>query len=363
MKQHKVIISGGGTGGHIFPALAIGSALKQRYADIQLLFVGAIGKMEMQQVPKAGFPIRGLWIGGFQRSFALRNLLFPLKLIVSLIQSTFILLHLRPQVVVGTGGFASGALLKVAQWMGYPTLIQEQNSFPGITNKLLGHKAYTICVGFESMENFFPKEKIVFTGNPVRQQISEAGLSSTAAKSHFNLNPKKKVLAILGGSLGAKAINELIAFKQKFIEASGFQILWQCGKLYYEQYAHLASATIVIKPFVSNMNAFYAAADMLIARAGAGTIAELCCVAKPVILIPSPNVTANHQVKNAEALVRQKAAVMIEEKNLDTDFEIIFTSLNENQKQQHEMHTQLTALAKPEATAQIVDEIEKMMRL
>jgi len=362
VKQLKIIISGGGTGGHIFPALAIGTALMQRYEDAQLLFVGALGKMEMQQVPKAGFSIRGLWIDGFQRSFALKNILFPLKLMVSLIQSMFILWQLKPQVVVGTGGFASGALLKVAQWMGFPTLIQEQNSFPGITNKLLGEKAKTICVGFESMEDYFPKEKIVFTGNPVRQKISNVGITSEDAKTHFNLNPKEKVLAVLGGSLGAKAINELIASKQKFIEKSGFQILWQCGKLYYEHYAPLASKKIIIKPFVSNMDAFYGAADMLIARAGAGTIAELCCIAKPVILIPSPNVTANHQVKNAQALVKQKAALMIEEKNLKTDFEMTLLSLHKNQKQQQEMSAQLTSLAKPEATKHIVDEIEKIMR-
>jgi len=361
VKQPSIIISGGGTGGHIFPALAIGAVLKQRYKDIDLLFVGALGKMEMQQVPRAGFPIKGLWIDGFQRSLSLRNLLFPLKLLVSLLQAALILIRFKPQVVVGTGGFASGALLKVAQWMGYPTLIQEQNSYPGITNKILGQKANIICVGFESMERFFPKDKIVFTGNPVRKEITQNAITSEEGKAHFKLDAKKKVLAVLGGSLGARTINELIASKHEFITASGYQILWQCGKLYYDEYAALASESVVITPFVSEMEALYVAADVLIARAGAGTLAELCCVGKPVILIPSPNVTANHQVKNGQALVSEQAAIMIEEKELNTSFETTFTALVSDAKKQQQMAAQLSALAKPKATDQIVDAIEKMM--
>ena len=363
MKRLRIVISGGGTGGHIFPALAIASEIKRRYSDAELLFVGALGKMEMQQVPKAGFVIKGLWIDGFQRSLSLRNLLFPIKLLVSLGQAMRILWQFRPQAVVGTGGFASGVFLKIAQWRGLPTLIQEQNSYPGITNKLLGQKAQAICVGFEEMERFFPQEKIIYSGNPVRKSLTQISTPSGQAKAHFELNETQNVVAVLGGSLGARKINELIASKLEFLQAAGYQILWQCGKLYYDQYGHLASKTVKIMPFVSNMESFYAAADILIARAGAGTLAELCCVAKPVILIPSPNVTANHQVKNASALVAQQAALMLEEKDLERQFEPQIISLTQDAKKQEAMRNRIAALAKPNATAQIVDELEKILFL
>ena len=361
MKRHKIIISGGGTGGHIFPALAIGSEIKQRYLESELLFVGAHNKMEMQQIPRAGFRIVGLWIDGFQRSLSLRNILFPFKLVISLIQSFFILVRFRPKAVVGTGGFASGALLQVAQWMRLPTLIQEQNSYPGITNKILGQNAKAICVGFQGMERFFPKEKIHYTGNPIRQNIAQFDISPTQAKQHLDLNLKKRTLAVLGGSLGARTINNLIAKKLHFIMNLGYQIVWQCGKLYYDQYASMENQMLKVIPFVTEMESFYAAADLIIARAGAGTIAELCCVGKPSILIPSPNVTANHQVKNAQALVDQQAAIMIEEIDLEKEFEKTFLDLVQDEKMQSEMGSKIRALAKPNATLEIVDELEKII--
>ena len=361
MKRHKIIISGGGTGGHIFPAIAIGSEIEKRYIDSELLFVGAYNKMEMQQIPRAGFRFVGLWIDGFQRSFSLRNFLFPLKLVVSLIQSLFIIVRFRPNAVVGTGGFASGPLLQVAQWMRIPTLIQEQNSYPGITNKILGQNAEAICVGFQGMERFFPKEKTYYTGNPIRQNITQFDIFPSHAKQHLDLNLKKRTLAVLGGSLGARTINNLIAKKLHFIMNLGYQILWQCGNFYYDQYASMENQTVKVMPFITEMESFYAAADLIIARAGAVTIAELCCVGKPSILVPSPNVAANHQVKNAKALVDQQAAIIIEEIDLENEFEKTFLDLAQDEKKQSEMGSKIRALAKPNATLQIVDELEKII--
>ena len=350
----RLIISGGGTGGHIYPALAIGMQIKKQVQDVDLLFVGAKGKMEMEKVPKAGFPIKGLWISGFQRSLSLKNLLFPLKLMVSLIQAYSMIKQFKPNLVVGTGGFASGPMLQMAQWLKIPSVIQEQNSYPGVTNKVLSKKADLICVAFEGMEHYFPPKKIRITGNPIRATISET-LAATQAKAFFELNPNKQTLAIIGGSLGARRINELIASQLDFIQSLDLQLLWQCGELYYDQYKSLANEGVVIQPLVYEMQQFYAASDFIISRAGAGSPSELSCVAKPLVLIPSPNVTANHQYHNAHALEKKGAAYVIEEKNLKGSFEAVLQELVTDEEVQQRMKKALQALAKPDAAESIVN--------
>ena len=356
VKPIRLIVSGGGTGGHIYPALAISTELKNKISGSEVLFVGALGKMEMEKVPKAGYQIKGVWISGFQRSLSLQNILFPLKLIVSLFQAFFIIKQFKPTIVVGTGGFASGPVLQVAQWLGLPTLIQEQNSYPGITNRLLSKKVDSICVAFEGMDRFFPLHKIKMTGNPIRSMDLNVN-SSKDAKQFFGLDKNKKTLAIIGGSLGAKKINELIASKIEFIKHLDLQILWQCGELYYEEFKNKAQESVVIQPFVYDMNQFYNAADFIISRAGAGSLSELCSVGKPLILIPSPNVTANHQFHNADALARKGAAMVIKENELPAQFETVFTSLVTDNEAQAKMSLALKSLAKTDASKAIVNEM------
>jgi UDP-N-acetylglucosamine--N-acetylmuramyl-(pentapeptide) pyrophosphoryl-undecaprenol N-acetylglucosamine transferase len=361
VKPVKLIVSGGGTGGHIYPALSIAAAIKQEQKNADILFVGARGKMEMEKVPKAGFPIRGLWISGFQRSLSIQNLLFPLKLVVSLIHSFFILRKFKPTIVVGTGGFASGPLLQVAQWLNIPTLIQEQNSYPGITNRILGKKVDRICVAYEGMERYFPSSKTVLTGNPIRASICVSSKDAKKAKSFFKLNPKKKTLVILGGSLGSQRINELIASEIEFFKNCSLEVVWQCGALYYDRYKSMRQDGLVVKPFVYEMDQLFAAADFIISRSGAGSLSELSCVGKPLLLVPSPNVTANHQYHNAMALVKVNAARLIEEKELEDKFEDVFSEIITNQKLQKEMQKQLKLLAKPQATQHIVNEMRQLI--
>ena len=360
MKPFKIIISGGGTGGHIYPALAIAAAVKDHFADAEILFVGAKGKMEMEKVPKAGFPIKGFWISGFQRTLSVSNLLFPIKLIVSLLQAYTVFNKFKPAVVVGTGGFASGPMLQVAQWFGIPTLVQEQNSYPGITNRILSKKVDRVCVAYGGMERFFPKTKIRLTGNPVRSSLTQIS-SNGRAKAFFDLDPNKKTLAVIGGSLGAKKINELIQSKLAFIKAMDLQILWQCGSLYYETYRTFEEDSVVIRPFIYEMDQFYAASDFIISRAGAGSISELCCVGKPLLLIPSPNVTANHQLYNAQALAKNNAALLIEEHQLEEQFEHQFSALVGDEKKQKILQINIKKLAKPDATEAILNQIKELL--
>ena len=357
MKPNRLIVSGGGTGGHIYPALAIANIYKQELPESDVLFVGAKGKMEMEKVPKAGFKIKGIWISGFQRSLSLQNILFPLKLVFSLMQSFFIIKKFKPTLVVGTGGFASGPLLQMAQWLKLPTLIQEQNSYPGITNRILSKKVDRICVAYEGMERYFPASKIKLTGNPIRPIMLSEEISSSAAKIFFGLDPEKDTLVIIGGSLGARRINELIADQIDFFKGQSLQVIWQCGALYHDEYKGLAQKDVVIRPFIYEMEQLYAASDMIISRAGAGSLSELSCVGKPLLLIPSPNVTANHQFHNAQALVKKKAALMLEEKDLDVKFQTVFSSLITDIELRDEMRTQLKAMAKPEAAQAIVNEM------
>ncbi len=363
MDKLKFILSGGGTGGHIYPAIAIANELKLRFPDAEFLFVGAKDKMEMQKVPQAGYKIEGLWIAGLQRRLTVENMMFPLKLVDSLVKSRRILRSFKPNVVIGTGGFASGPLLQTAANMSIPTVIQEQNSYPGITNKLLSKKADAICVAYENLERFFPKNKIVFTGNPVRQDLLEVDSKRTQAIKHFNLDPNKKTLLVLGGSLGARRINKLIEKEIYNIVSKDIQIIWQCGKLYYHDYNHFTDRKIVqVVAFVERMDLVYAAADFVISRAGASSVSELCLVGKPVIFIPSPNVSEDHQTKNAKAIVDKNGAILIKENELDATFEPIFSDLVFNEKLQRELGENIKKLAKPNATKDIVEQIVKLIQ-
>lgn len=362
MDNYRFILSGGGTGGHIYPAIAIANELKSRYSNAEFLFVGAKDRMEMEKVPKAGYRIEGLWISGLQRKLTLKNILFPIKLISSLIKARRIVANFKPHVVIGTGGFASGPLLKMASGKGIPCVLQEQNSYAGITNKLLAKKVKKICVAYDGMEQFFPAERIVKTGNPVRGDLVKMTSGPSEAFNFFGLDTGKTTLLILGGSLGARRMNQLIEEKLGFFEALGIQIIWQCGKLYYEAYKVHNSDTVKVFDFLNRMDLAYTAADMIISRAGAGSVSELCIVGKPVIFIPSPNVAEDHQTKNANALVSEQAALMIREKDLDTQFEAIFSDLFLSKDRQANLGAAIKKLAMPDATQRIVDEIEKLLR-
>lgn len=359
----KFIISGGGTGGHIYPAVAIANELKKRYPKADILFVGASDKMEMQKVPQAGYPIVGLWIAGIQRKLTLQNAMFPLKLISSLTKSLGVVKKFKPDVVIGTGGFASGAVLKVASMLGIPTVIQEQNSYPGITNKLLAKKAKKICVAYENLERFFPKESMILTGNPVRQDLISVTEKREEALSYFQLDARKKTLLILGGSLGARRINQLIAKEIDWLLAQDLQIIWQCGKLYFEEYKQFnEKAGVQVLAFIDRMDLVYAAADFVISRSGASSVSELAIVAKPVIFIPSPNVAEDHQTKNAQSIVDKHGAILLKESELEEQFEIVLEALLKDKGKQDDLSANLKALALPNATAQIVDEILKLVK-
>jgi UDP-N-acetylglucosamine--N-acetylmuramyl-(pentapeptide) pyrophosphoryl-undecaprenol N-acetylglucosamine transferase len=363
MSNLKFILSGGGTGGHIYPAIAIANELKAQFPTCEILFVGAKDKMEMQKVPQAGFKIIGLWIAGLQRKLTLQNVMFPIKVLSSLRKSRQIIKSFQPDVVIGTGGFASGPLLKAASLMGIPTVIQEQNSFPGITNKWLSKKASTICVAYENLETFFPKNKIKFTGNPVRQDLISIGDKKLDAITYFNLDANKKTLLVLGGSLGARRINQLIAKELGFIMAQNIQIIWQCGKLYFEEYSRYnEQKNVHVVSFIDRMDLVYAAADVIISRSGASSVSELCLVGKPVIFIPSPNVAEDHQTKNAKAIVEKKGAILLKETKLDEHFETVFSTLLSNEKQQKELSENIKKMAKPMATNAIVKEIVKLIK-
>ncbi len=363
MRKLKFILSGGGTGGHIYPAIAIADELKRRHPDAEFLFVGASDKMEMQKVPQAGYKIEGLWIAGLQRKLTFQNLMFPLKLISSLWKSRGIVRKFRPDVAIGTGGFASGPLLQTAVSAGVPSLIQEQNSFPGITNKILSKKADRICVAYDNLERFFPKDKIVLTGNPVRQDLIEIDSKRTDAFGYFNLDPNRKTLLVLGGSLGSRRINQLIEKELVSFIAHGIQIVWQCGKLYFEEYKHHSSKeNIQVLSFIDRMDLAYAAADIIISRAGASSVSELCIVGKPVIFIPSPNVAEDHQTKNAKAIADKGGAIMISERELDSKFESTFSNLINDQNQLSSLGSKMKEQAKVNATKDIADEIEKLIK-
>ncbi|MFK7903575.1 MAG: undecaprenyldiphospho-muramoylpentapeptide beta-N-acetylglucosaminyltransferase [Chitinophagales bacterium] len=356
----KIIISGGGTGGHVFPAIAIANALKKINPSIDLLFVGAEGRIEMDKVPKAGYPIEGLWISGFERRLTAKNLSFPFKLLSSLWRSRKIIKRFQPDIVVGVGGYASGPLLKMATMMGVPALIQEQNSYPGITNRLLAKQVKKVCVAYDGLERFFDKKTIVMTGNPVRKDIIDLQGDKRAAIAHFGLNPDKKVLFITAGSGGARGVRDgIVAHLQDLVEKD-VQLIWQVGKNYIEDTAVMASPfkdTVKTLAFVDRMDLAYIASDAIVARAGATTIAELCIVGKPVVLMPSPYVTEDHQTANAKALADKGAALMVKDKDAKEDLgKAIDTVLFDGQKRK-ELIDNIRSLAITDAAQRIAAEV------
>ncbi|MFN8437897.1 MAG: undecaprenyldiphospho-muramoylpentapeptide beta-N-acetylglucosaminyltransferase [Cytophagales bacterium] len=357
----KIIISGGGTGGHIFPAVAIADAIKAKLPEAEILFVGANGRMEMEKVPAAGYKIIGLDIAGFQRKFTFSNLLLPFKILSSLLKSKSVIKEFKPDLAIGVGGYASGPLLKMAQWQGIPTLIQEQNGFAGKTNKELAKKADKICVAYDGMEKFFPKNKIVVTGNPVRKVIQNAVLPKLAGSLHYKMADDRKTVLVIGGSLGARTINESIAGGLEKLKQNNIQLIWQTGKSFYMQARELTLqqgngwGEPKVFDFIATMDMAYAAADVVISRAGALSVSELCCLGKAAILVPSPNVAEDHQTQNAMALVRKDAAVLVKdseakEKLVDTLVELI-----NNEQKLETLKTNIKQLAKPNADAEIAD--------
>ncbi len=356
----KIIISGGGTGGHVYPALAIANALKEKGVK-DILFVGAKGKLEMEKIPKAGYPIEGLNIRGFHRTKKWRNILFPFRLLGSLWKAKKIIDKFGPDVVIGVGGYASGPILKIAQLKKIPTIIQEQNSYPGVTNKLLAKDARHIFVAYNGMERFFPADKLTLTGNPVRKDLVGIDHLKEKAISFFGLDETKKTILIFGGSLGARTINQAVAAQaERITQLEDVQFIWQVGKIYHEQYrdSELSNVSQVsIMPFIDRMDLAYAAADVIICRAGALTISELMLVGKPAVLVPSPNVAEDHQAKNALALVEAHAAMMVEDKMAKDDMIRTALALLEDKEEQKSLSSNLLSLAKPEAREIIANEI------
>ena len=362
MDRKRIILSGGGTGGHIYPAISIANEIKNRDNNSEILFVGAKDKMEMNIVPIHGFKILGLWISGFNRKNIFKNLLVPFKLLVSTFQAIIIIKKFNPNVVVGTGGYASGPTLFVANLFKIPTLIQEQNSYPGITNKILSKKVKTICVAYKNLEKFFPKNKLVLTGNPVRSTISSNSDYFDESINYFKLDNNKKTLLVVGGSLGSREINKAVYSMVDYLEYLNLQVIWQCGKLYYDDYkSKVDSENIKLYDFIDQINLAFSVSDFIVSRAGASSVSELSIVGKPVIFIPSPNVAENHQLKNAEAIVNNEAAILIEEKNLKEDLKKEISMLNSSSELRNKLSKNIKKLAFVNATNEIVDEIKKIM--
>ncbi len=370
MKKIKIIISGGGTGGHIFPALAIANAIKRRFPNADILFVGAKNRMEMKRVPEAGYPIVGIQISGLQRKLTIKNifknLLFPFKVLNSLRVAKQIVKNFNPDVVVGVGGYASGPTLKMASALKIPTVIQEQNSYPGITNKLLAKKANKICVAYPNMDHFFEKDKIVITGNPVRADIISYKPKNEDAYKFFNLDSAKKTIAVIGGSLGSYTINKSMQGSLQYFKDADIQVVWQTGDRFYnsisDQVVGLKSDGILVVPFVKRMDCLYSVADLVISRAGALSISELCGLKKPTILIPSPNVSEDHQTKNAKVLSDANAAILIKDKDAPAILGKEALALVQDSQRLQELSENIARFATPNADELIVDEIVKLIK-
>lgn len=361
MKNIRIIIAGGGTGGHIFPAVAIGHALKKMNPANEILFVGANGKMEMEKVPQEGFDIIGLDIAGFNRSNLWKNILLPIKIIKSALKARRIIKDFKPNVVVGVGGYASFPVLNAAQHTGVPTLIQEQNSYAGKSNKILAKKAKAVCVAYEEMDRFFPREKLIVTGNPVRKNIANNNLTKADGQAWLSMNAEKKTILIIGGSLGAKSINEAVGkYLDEIVKTLDVQVLWQTGKLYYEtakEQARGLETNVKVMEFIREMDYAYAAADIIISRAGALAIAEICIVAKPVIFVPYPFAAEDHQTSNAMALVTHNAAMMI--KDADVKIELLhkLKALINDAAMQSIMTNKLNSMAIKDADERIAQKV------
>ena len=363
---YRILISGGGTGGHIYPALAIANAWMDKHPDSEILFVGAQGKMEMQKVPEAGYSIKGLPVAGLQRKLTLANLSFPIKLWRSLRMASKIVKEFQPQLVVGVGGYASGPVLYAAQNKGIPTLLQEQNSYAGLTNKLLAKKAAKICVAYPEMERFFPKEKLKLTGNPVRKDLLDLAGKREKGIQVFGLDGNRKTVLVLGGSLGARTLNQAMLKHMVDLEKEGYQVLWQSGKFYFkdmELALDKAGLThIHLREFIREMDLAYAAADVIVSRAGALSVSELCLVGKPVIFIPSPNVAEDHQTKNANACVKQDAAVLLADVDAVANFKEYIDDLLQHEGKAQALATAIKKLARPDAANALVHELELLLK-
>lgn len=361
----RIIISGGGTGGHIFPAISIANALKLLLPNAEILFVGALGRMEMERVPQAGYTIVGLPVKGFDRKSLLRNIPVAIDLIRSMAIARRIIRDFRPQVAIGVGGYASGPVLRAANAKGIPVVLQEQNSYAGVTNKLLAQKAAVICVAYDGMQRYFPAKKIVKTGNPVRNDLLSIRRGDPAAYEFFGLVPGKKTLLIIGGSLGARTINQSIMAHMEGLSRSGVQVIWQTGRYYFEE-ARKASenyqdSSLVVTDFISRMDYAFSVADVVISRAGAGTISELCLLAKPVILVPSPNVAEDHQTKNAMALVNKEAALLVTDSEAKDKLVVAALGLLEQPEKMERLSENIKALAENDSAGRIAEQVLKIL--
>jgi UDP-N-acetylglucosamine--N-acetylmuramyl-(pentapeptide) pyrophosphoryl-undecaprenol N-acetylglucosamine transferase len=365
-ETYRLIISGGGTGGHVYPAIAIANAWTEKYPESEILFVGAEGKMEMQKVPEAGYRIEGLKIAGIQRKLSIKNLSFPLKVLDSLHKSRKLLKNFNPHLVVGVGGYASGPVLFSAQRKGIPTMIQEQNSYAGITNKLLAKKAKAICVAYPGMDEFFPADRLHYTGNPVRKDILHLGGKKGSGLKHFGLQPGKPVVLVLGGSLGARTINQAVLGAMHTLSEKGYQVLWQTGKFYYEEMEekvrHAEIEGIYPFEFIKEMDLAYAAADVVVSRAGALSVSELSLVGKPVVFIPSPNEEEDHQTKNAMAYLSKEAAILLPDDEAVENLAVVVQNIMEDPQKQEELGRHILELAKPDAAKEIVKVMESIIR-
>jgi UDP-N-acetylglucosamine--N-acetylmuramyl-(pentapeptide) pyrophosphoryl-undecaprenol N-acetylglucosamine transferase len=362
--RKRILISGGGTGGHIFPALAIAKELEKRYDHLDLLFVGASDRMEMEKIPAAGYKVIGLWIAGFQLSLSIRNVLFPVKLILSILKSFFIVIRFKPNVVIGTGGYASGPILWVASILKIPTLIQEQNSYPGVTNRILASRVSKICVAYSGLERFFPPKKIELFGNPIRSEIEFGIYNKKDSLAAYGFTQAKPTVLIVGGSLGAKRINEAVLAHCSWFLENDVQLIWQTGALYFEkcnEAKKILGSRAQITRFISDMSQAYSAADIVVSRAGALAISELTSIGKTCVLIPSPNVAEDHQLKNALTLANQNAAVLVEENTIDTQLFSVLKTLKDNPDKQLELSTNAKKMGQPNAVLKIVDCIDQLL--
>ncbi len=366
LKKLKVLVSGGGTGGHIFPAIAIANAIKEQRPDTEFLFVGAKGKMEMEKVPAAGFDIEGLWISGFSRSLSLSNLMFPFKLISSMLKAGKIVREFQPDVAIGTGGFASGPTLRVASQKGIPCLIQEQNSFPGVTNRILSKKAKSICVAYDGMEKYFGEEKTILTGNPVRKEVVQIAGKRQEALAFFNLDATKKTLLIVGGSLGAQSVNNAILGSLEALLDLGIQIVWQTGKTSFKEIKEATQSFqdkgVHVKEFIYKMDLGYAAADIVISRSGAIAVSELELVAKPTILVPYPFAAEDHQTKNAMSLVDKGAAILVRDENVNTGLLKAMVQLTNQPELVHSLTKNISKMGMPDAANQIANHVLSLVK-
>ena len=364
-RPYRILIGGGGTGGHVFPAISIADALKELLPDTEFLFVGALGRLEMEKVPQAGYTIIGLPVAGFQRRITLKNISFFFKLWASMRRSRKIVRQFSPDVAVGVGGYASGPILKAASRKGIPILIQEQNSYAGLTNRLLAKAAQTICVAYEHMDRYFPAEKIILTGNPVRKNLLVPGKQSVEAHREFGLDPEKRVFLVLGGSLGARTLNQSISDGLDKLDREDVQVIWQCGTGYAEEAEKYVGErglnNIQVTSFISRMDLAYSAADVIVSRAGAITISELCLAGKPVILVPSPNVAEDHQTRNAEALVSRKAAVMVPDHLAGKHLVDRMLKLLDDEDGCRELKKNIKNLGVADASQRIAEEVVKMI--